>query len=219
MLIKSPRFTAAAVAVLALGIGANTAIFSIVREIVFSSRPYPDEARVVQFYSQDKKHPESFRQFSYPTFAEIRDQGAVGAVFSGLLAHTMAMVSIGKGEASRHAAVAVVSSDYFRTLGVPLVRGRNFSPEEEKSENAPQVVIASYSYWKATGLDPQLVGKTIRVNERPFSVAGITPEHFTGTMMLFGNDLYFPLVRVHRPERHFRPANRKEDPEAGRSHS
>jgi predicted permease len=192
-LAKSPGFTAVAAITLALGIGANTAIFSLVRDVVFSPRPYPDEAQVVQFYTQDKKHPGNFRQFSYPTYAEIREQSAVSAVFSGVLAHNLTMVGVGEGEGSRLTAAAMVSSNYFRTLEVPLVRGRGFLPEEERPGSAAPVVIASHLYWKKTGFDPQLVGKTIRVNERPFTVVGIAPEHFTGTMMIFGPELYFPL--------------------------
>jgi predicted permease len=192
-LAKSPGFTALAVITLALGIGVNTTIFSIVRDLVFSPRPYPDEAQVFQLYSKDKKHPGNFRNFSYPTYAEIREQSAVRDVFSGVLAHTWTQVGVGEGEGSRRAAATIVSSDYFRTLGVPLLRGRGFLAEEERPGSAALVVIASHLYWKKTGFDPQLIGKTIRVNERPFTVVGIAPEHFTGTMMLFGPELYFPL--------------------------
>jgi len=182
-----------AVLTLSLGIGANTAIFSIVHDLVFSPRPYPHEAQVVQFYTQDKKNPSNFRLFSYPTYADIREQSAVRAAFSGVLANNMSMVSIGDGETSRRAFVDVVSSNYFRTLEVRLVQGRGFLPEEEKPGSDAPVVIASYLYWKNNGFDPQLVGKTIRVNERPFTVVGITPDHFTGTGMIFGPELYFPL--------------------------
>jgi predicted permease len=190
---KSPGFTAVAVLTLALGIGANTAVFNIVRELVFSPRPYPDEAQVVQFYSQDKGHPDKFRLFSYRAYIDVSGDSAVGAVFSGVLAHNSMTVGIGEGEGSRRAFVSAVSSNYFHTLEVPLAQGRTFLPEEEKPGSAVPVVIASHPYWKKTGFDPQLVGKTIRVNERPFTVVGIAPEHFTGTMMLFGPELYFPL--------------------------
>ena len=192
-LAKSPGFIAVAVLTLSLGIGANTAIFSVVHDLVSSPRPYPDEAQVVQLYTQDKRHPSNFRAFSYPTYTDVREESAVSAVFSGVLAHSMAMVSIGEGETSRRAFVALVSSNYFRTLEVPPLRGRAFLPEEETPGSAVPVVIASYLYWKNTGFDPQLVGKAIRVNERPFTIVGITPEHFTGTMMIFGPELYFPL--------------------------
>jgi predicted permease len=193
ILAKSPGFTVAAVLTLSLGIGANTAIFSVIYDVVFSPRPFPDEAQVVQFYTQDKKHPSDFRAFSYPTYTDVREQSAVRAAFSGVLAHNMAMVSFGEGETSRRAFVDVVSSNYFRTLEVPLAQGRGFLPEEEKPGSVAPVVIASYLYWKNTGFDPKLVGKTIRINERPFTVVGITPEHFSGTAMIFGPELYFPL--------------------------
>ena len=192
-LAKSPGFTAVAVLTLTLGIGANTAIFSVVHDLVFSPRPYPHAAQVVQLYTQDKKHPGNFRLFSYPTYTDIREESATSAVFAGVLAHSLDMVSIGDGGNSRRAFVAVVSSNYFRTLEVRLVEGRGFLPEEERPGSDAPVVIASYLYWKNTGFDPHLIGKTIRVNERPFTVVGITPEHFTGTMMIFGPELYFPL--------------------------
>jgi len=193
MLAKSPGFTAVATLTLALGIGVNTAIFSIVRELVFSPRPFPDEKQVVQFYTQDAKQPGKFRQFSYPTFADIRDDRAVGTVFSGVLAHGTAVVGIGEDGTSRRAFVAAVSSNYFRTLGVPLVHGRDFSPEEERPGSAADVVIVSHLYWKKMGFDPQLLGKTLRVNERPFTIIAIAPEHFSGTGMLFGPEFYFPF--------------------------
>jgi predicted permease len=193
MLARNPGFTAVAVLTLSLGIGANTVMFSVVNDFLFSPRPYPDEAQVVQVYTQDRKHPSNFRPFSHPTYADIREQSAVKDLFSGVLAHGGAMVSIGEGETSRRTFVAVVSSNYFHTLEVPLVRGRSFLPEEEKPGSAAPVVIASYAYWKKTGFDPELVGKAIRVNERPFAVVGITPERFTGTTMIFGPELYFPL--------------------------
>jgi predicted permease len=190
LLTKTPGFTIAAITVLALGIGANTAIFSVVRELVFSPRPYPDEARVVQLYSQDTQNPQRFRGFSYPTYRDIREQSPA---FTNVLAHTLVMVGLGEGEASRRTFAAIVSSNYFSTLGVPLVQGRGFLPEEEKPGSAAPAVIASHLYWKKSGFDPHLVGRIIRVNERPFTVVGITPENFCGTMMLFGPELYFPL--------------------------
>ena len=189
-LAKAPGFTIVAVITLALGIGANTAIFSIVREMVFSPRPYPDEAQVVQLYTQDRKVPSRFRQFSYPTYRDICEQNTA---FSGLLAHSPIMVGVGENEGSRRAFAAIVSSNYFSTLGVSLAQGRAFLPEEEKPGSVVPVVIVSHLYWERTGSDPQLVGKTIRVNERPFTVVGITPKRFTGTMMLLGPEFYFPL--------------------------
>ncbi|HYC69952.1 MAG TPA: ADOP family duplicated permease, partial [Opitutaceae bacterium] len=118
---------------------------------------------------------------------------ATGRVFSGLLAHNLAMVGVGEGAGARRTFSALVSSNYFEVLGVNLVRGRAFTADEEKPGAAVPVVIASHLYWKKTGFDPHLLGSTLRINERPYTVVGIAPENFTGTMMLLGPELYFPL--------------------------
>ena len=191
LLRRAPAFTLAAVAVLALGIGANTAVFSLVHELLWSPRPYRDAAQVVQLYTQDSKNPSSFRLASYPAYRELA--AATDSPFAGILAYNLAMVGLNDGEASRRTFSAIVSGNYFSVLGVPLAAGRTFSADEEKPGSNADVVIASDLYWQRTGRDPALVGKTIRVNERLFTVVGIAPEHFTGTMMLFGPELYFPL--------------------------
>ena len=90
---KSPSFTIAAVAVLALGIGVNTAIFSLVNVMVFQPPAYQRPAEIVQLFSQDKKDPKNFRAFSYPTYCDIRDQNTA---FSGLLAHDESVVGFGE---------------------------------------------------------------------------------------------------------------------------
>ena len=190
LLAKSPGFTAAAITVLALGIGVNTAIFSMVQELVFSPRPWPAEKQVVQLYTQDEKNPKKFRMFSYPVYKEIQHQQGA---FTDVLAHNLTMVGVGEGETARRTFGAMVSSNYFSTLQVPLVRGRSFLPEEEKPGAAVPVMIASYNYWKRLGFPSDFVGRTFRINERPFTVVGIAPEGFSGTMMLFGPELYFPL--------------------------
>ena len=192
-LARSPGFAAVAVLTLALGIGTNTAIFSLLHDLIFSSRPYPNERQVVQLYTRDKRPPGICRQFSYPTYVDIREDSAVRAVFSDVMAHAITVVGVGEGEGSRRSLGAIVSANYFRTFGMPMARGRDFLPEEERPGGDVPVVVASYVYWKNTGFDPQLVGKTVRVNERRFTVVGIAPERFTGTMVVFGPELYFPL--------------------------
>jgi predicted permease len=190
LLAKTPAFTATAIAVLALGIGVNTAIFSLVHELVFSPRPWPAEKQVVQLYTQDEKKPDRFRMFSYPAYREIVEHQSA---FTGVLAHNLTMVGVGEGDTARRTFGALVSSNYFSVLRVPLVRGRSFTAEEEKPGAAVQVAIASYNYWRREGFAPDLVGRTVRINERPFTIVGIAPEGFSGTMTLFGPELYFPL--------------------------
>jgi len=190
LLAKTPGFTATAIAVLALGIGVNTAIFSMVHELVFSPRPWPAEKQVVQLYTQDEKNPKRFRMFSYPIYKEMQQHNAV---FTDILAHNLTMVGVGEGETARRTFGALISSNYFSTLQVPLIRGRGFLPAEEKPGAAVPVTIASYNYWKRLGSPADFVGRMLRINEHPFTVVGIAPEGFSGTMMLFGPELYFPL--------------------------
>jgi len=190
LLAKTPAFTITALVVLALGIGVNTAIFSLVHELVFSARAWPQEKQVVQLYTQDEKKPDRFRMFSYPAYELIRQNREI---FTDVLAHNLTMVGVGERESTRRTFGAIISANYFSTLQIPLVRGRAFLPEEEKPGANAAVVIASYNYWKREGLAPDLVGRVIRINERPFTVVGIAPEGFSGTMTLFGPELYFPL--------------------------
>src|SRR3984893_10952659 len=127
-LFKSPGFTTAAVIVLALGIGANTAVFSLVHTLFFAPPAYAKPAELVQVFSQDKKNPKTYRGFSYPTYLDIREQNTV---FSDVMSFTLAVIGPGQKGDTRRAFAASVSSNYFSVLGVPLARGRAFLPEEE----------------------------------------------------------------------------------------
>ena len=127
-LVKARAFTAAAVIVLALGIGANTAIFSLMNTLLFQPPHYAKANEIVQVFSQDKKNPKTFRGFSYPTYLDIRDQNSV---FSGVMAHNLAMVGVGDKGSTRRAFTDVVSANYFSVMGVMPMQGRSFRAEEE----------------------------------------------------------------------------------------
>jgi predicted permease len=189
MLFKNPGFTAIAVLVLGLGIGANTAIFSLVN--AFLLRPIavqnPDE--LVSCYSKDTR-ANSYRSFSYPEYVDIREKNTV---FANLLAHDVALVGLTEGDSTRRTFADVVSSNYFATFGVRLYRGRDFLPEEERPGSAIPVAIVSYQHWKKTGQDPDLIGKAVRINGRPYTVIGIAPEGFTGVMAMLSPEVWLPL--------------------------
>ena len=187
---KSPGFTIAAVAVLALGIGVNTAIFSLVNVMVFQPPAYQRPAEIVQLFSQDKKDPKNFRAFSYPTYCDIRDQNTV---FSGLLAHDDTVVGIGEKGNVRRAVVDIVSSNYFSVLGVSPAYGRAFLPEEEKPGAGVRVAVVSYSYWQKHSRDPSVLGRALLINGRAFTIVGIMPEGFTGTESVFSREAWLPL--------------------------
>ncbi|PZR72686.1 MAG: hypothetical protein DLM73_12550 [Chthoniobacterales bacterium] len=187
---KSPGFTAAAVTVLALGIGVNTAIFSLVNAMLFQPPAYERPSEIVQVFSQDKKNPQSFRAFSYPTYCDIRDQNSV---FSGVMAHNTTVVGVGEKENTRRVMADIVSSNYFSVLGVAPASGRAFLPEEEKPGGGNRVAVVSYSFWQKHGGDQTLLGRLVTISGRPFTIVGILPKGFTGTMSVFAPEIWLPL--------------------------
>src|SRR5579872_575159 len=189
ILAGKPGFTLAAVSVLALGIGANTAIFSLVNAFLLKPLLVQKPEEVVGCYSRDTRKPE-YRAFSYPNYVDLRDNNAV---FASLAAHNIAMTGLAEGDATRRVFSDLVSSNYFSTLGVAMFRGRTFTPAEEKPGAQIPVAIVSYPLWKKTGSDPGELGKTLRVNGRTVTVVGIAPEGFTGTAALFSPELYLPF--------------------------
>jgi len=189
-LIKAPGFTFAAVLVLALGIGANTAVFSLVNTLFFAPPAYAKPHEMVQLFSQDKKDPKKFRGFSYPTYRDIREQNTV---FSDAMAFNLALIGLGQKGDTRRTFAAVVSSNYFSVLGVPLARGRAFLPEEETpGRNAPFAIV-SYNYWQKHDLDPSVLGSQVLINGRPFTIVGITPKGFAGTMQILSPEVWLPM--------------------------
>ena len=189
LLRRTPGFTAVAVLVLALGIGANTAVFSIVNALLL--KPLPGHVgELVGVFSKDRTKPDSYRGFSYPAYTDLRDHNDV---FEGLMAHTFALVGVREGDSTRRTFAAVVSSNYFTTLGVPLAAGRAFSAEEERPGAAIPVAIASDGLWRRAGGDPTFLGSTVTVNATAVTIVGIAPPGFTGTMAIASPDLWFPL--------------------------
>jgi predicted permease len=189
MFRKNPGFTFAAVAVLALGIGANTAIFSLVNAFLLKPLVIHNPSELVGLYSRDVHKPD-YRAFSYPEYTELRENRSV---FSSVLAHNLAMVGLSEGDSTRRVFADIVSANYFTTFGVPLFQGRAFTPEEERPASAVPVAIVSYSYWKKNGADPQLLGKTLRINGRVYTIVGIAAQGFTGTTAMISSELYLPL--------------------------
>src|ERR1017187_6382554 len=150
MLLHKPGFTVAAVAVLALGIGADTAMFSLVNAFLLKPLAVHKPEELAGCFSRDTRKPD-YRAFSYPNYVDLRENNSV---FTSLAAHNMAMLGLAEGDTTRRLFADIVSSNYFATFGVQLFRGRTFTPEEERPGSAIPSVIASYSFWKKTGADP-----------------------------------------------------------------
>jgi predicted permease len=190
MLFRSPGFTLAAALVLGLGIGANSAMFSLVNAFLLKPLVTQNPEQLVGCYSRDTQKPDAYRAFSYPNYADLRDNNPV---FSSLTAHNLALVGAQEGDTTRRTFTDVVASNYFATFGVPLFRGRAFTADEERPGAAKPVVIVSYPFWKKSGGDPNILGKTLKVNSHTFTIVGISPEGFTGTTALVSPEMYFPL--------------------------
>jgi predicted permease len=181
-LAKTPAFTGVAIAVLALGIGANSAMFTLVNAMLL--KPLAGKAdELVGLYSHDRSKPGSYRAFAYATYTDIRDGNDV---FESLMAHTFAMVGVPAGDATRQTFVSVVSSNYFEALGAPLAAGRAFTPDEERPDARIPVAIVNHR-------QRDLLGRTVKVNSMDFTVVGVAPPGFTGTMALISPEMWLPL--------------------------
>ena len=191
LLLKTPGFSLTAILVLALGIGANAAVFTLVNELML--KPIgkgADSGRIVGVYSHDSTKPDSYRGFSYPGYTDIRDRSEL---FTHVAAFDMALVGLGEGEATRRTFAAMCTGRYFAVLGLSLMNGRTFTAEEERPLSQAAVTIVSYEYWKSHGADPALIGKTVRINMRPFTVIGILPRGATTSSSLISPEVWLPL--------------------------
>ena len=186
---KAPGFTAVAIIVLALGIGANSATFTVVNALLF--RPVPTQADgIVGLFRSDRTKPDSYRAFAYPNYLEVRD---TNDVFDSLAAHTFSMAGVPAGETTRRIFVELISANYFDTLRVPLAAGRSFLPGEERPGAATPVVIVGYDKWAAAGFDSNFIGTTMKINGLDHTIVGVAPQGFAGTMALVSPELWLPL--------------------------
>src|SRR5262245_37496615 len=191
ILFKSPAFTIVAALSLALGIGANTAVFSIINASLLKPLPVEEPTALVSLFTTDVKNPGNLPT-SHLNYVDYRDQNQV---FSGLLAYSFAQLSLTRGETTEPVFGLVVSGNYFDVLGVKAALGRAFMPDEDKTPGAQPVVVLSHGLWQRSfGGDTNLVGKTISLNRHDFTVIGIAPEGFTGTNLGPGPDLWVPMM-------------------------
>jgi predicted permease len=191
MLLKNPTFTAIAALSLALGIGANTTVFSWMKGILF--RPVPgavasDRLVVVAGRSVSGSHT----SLSYPDYVDLRDSSEA---FSGLIAFELSPMSMSDGREARRVYGSLVSGNYFDTLGVRAALGRTFTADEDKTPNAHPVAVISHGLWqRAFGSDQNIAGKTVSLNNHPFTIIGVAPEEFVGTFVGLSIDLWVPVM-------------------------
>lgn len=183
---RNPGFTLAAVLTLALGIGINTTIFSFVNALLLRPLPLPDSNRLLSIYTSDYSGP-LYGSSSYPDFLDFRDHSRV---FSGVTAYSIEPMSLsGSGVSAQRVMGNSVTRNYFSVLGVKTIRGRTFLPDDE------DVAVLSYGLWRRNfGSNPEIVGRDIVLQGKPFRVAGIAPKGFTGLVRGIPTDIWVPLA-------------------------
>src|SRR5262245_43344208 len=178
MLRKSPAFTIVAVLTLALGIGANTTIFSLVNWLILRPLPVAHPERIsVLAYQQ--RHGSTQNQFSVQDYRVIRSQ--TGAVFSDLAGYQIGIDGFSTGGRAERLLTYYVTGNFFRMLGMQPVAGRLFLPEEGENVESDPVVVLGYPYWqKRFGGQPDIVGQKVSLNGKPFTVIGVAQKDFYG---------------------------------------
>ena len=175
VLVKNPGFALAAVLTLALGIGANTAVFTVVNAALLRGLPYRNPERLVHLWETTPRQDFSQHEASYPDFLDWREN----QVFEGVAAYAggSGLTLTGRGAPARLPAT-LVSSNFFTVLGVEAMRGRAFRPEEDQPSAAPTVML-SYGLWQRLfGADPNIIGQSLTLDDRPYNVIGILPPSF-----------------------------------------
>lgn len=192
MLRRSPGFTTIALLSLALGIGANTAIFSMVSAFLFAPLPVDRPAQLVSIFTTDVKNPGPLPT-SHLNYIDYRDKNEA---FSDILAYTFAPVNLsGTGGETKQIFAQVVSGNFFDVLGVKAEHGRTFLPDEDKTPSTQPVAVLSYSAWQREfGGDASIVGRTISLNRHDFGVVGVAQKDFTGVDIGGGPDLWVPMM-------------------------
>ena len=231
-LIKSPGLTAVAVLSLALGIGANTAIFSLIDAVLLKTLPVQNPQQLVLLNWASKAWPEGMMNdlegnsnedksgrmtstsFSYPAYEQIRDRSQV---FSSVLAMAGndSQLNVGyRGQPGR-AEGELISGTFFSTLGVQPILGRALTAGDDRTGSSPACVV-SYGYWERRfGKDPAIVGQTITVNSIPFTVAGVSPPEFYGVQPGRAVDVWLPLHTQPQVEPRWTPEAPQSGPQMG----
>jgi putative ABC transport system permease protein len=207
--LRSPGFAITAVLTLALAIGANTAIFTLLNQALLRALPVKDPSRLVvlSFSGSMEGHirssggdsPGHNHYFSYPMYRDLRDNNKV---FSGLIAAAPASAGVYWGNHAEPVIVEMVSGNYFPTLGVQPAAGRVLLASDETAENANPVVVLSFDFWKTHLAQAPVVGKMLLVNGHPFNIAGVAAPGFHGIVWGQRPDLFVPMTMlpVIRPE-------------------
>ncbi|MGE5214346.1 MAG: ABC transporter permease, partial [Nitrospirota bacterium] len=190
-LTKQPAFAVLAIISIALGIGANTSIFSLVDTALLRPLAVKEPSQLVELYGTLHNDADWSLQ-SYPNYKDYRDRNSV---FSGLFVYRVTVSSLTVNNSSQRIWGYLVSGNYFDVLGVKPMLGRAFLPEEDQTPDSHPVAVISYNCWQRRFAgDPQIVGKGIELNSHRFTVIGVAPKGFIGTEVAYDPEMFVPVM-------------------------
>ncbi|HEX5491144.1 MAG TPA: ABC transporter permease [Candidatus Udaeobacter sp.] len=190
-LMKQPGFAVLAITSMALGIGANTSIFSLVDTALLRPLAVKEPSRLMELYGTINNGAEWSLQ-SYPNYKDYRDRNTV---FSGLFIYRVVVSGLTVNNTSQRVWGYLVSGNYFDVLGVKPMLGRAFLPEEDQTADSHPVAVISYNCWQRRFAgDPEIVGKSVEFNSRPFTIIGVAPKGFIGTEVAYDPEMFIPVM-------------------------
>jgi len=219
MLSKSPGFTGVAILTLALGIGANTAIFSVVNAVLFRPLPYPNPGQLALLPEANPKQGITDAGMSYPSLLELHDNSRVFSAVAGLVSHSLTLT--GRGEPSE-ARTIVVTQDFFSVFDTKPLLGRTLLPGDGERGRAPVAVLSEGMWRSQFGADPNIIGSPATLDMRPYTVVGVMPAEFRTPFFDQADQLWIPLVQdplfsgwmTHPQKTHWMPVFARLRPEA-----
>jgi predicted permease len=194
LLRKSPGFTIVAILTLALGIGANAVVFAVLNALILRPLNVPDAESLYGIQHGD----EASSYQSYLDYLDLRDRNHS---FDGLAAFSGAQAGLDTGESPSRVWLYEVSGNYFDVLGIHPFLGRLFHSSDEHGANSAPYIVLSYSFWHTRFQDDRgVVGRTVQVDKHPFTIVGVAPPEFHGTLLFFSPDFFLPIVNQEQVE-------------------
>jgi predicted permease len=185
---RSPGFALTAVLILSLGIAANVIVFGVLEALILKPLDVPNPDRVMEF----APHAGDYPIFAWPEVRDVRDGNTV---FSAVAADTIEMFGLEADGITRPVWGYTVSGQYFEVVGIKPFLGRVLTRADDDHPGASEVAVLSYTAWKSDfAADPNIVGKTVRINKRPYTIVGVTPEGFYGTEKFLQAEIFVPLA-------------------------
>ena len=186
---KSPGFALVAIASLAIGIGFNTALFTIVDALLFKPLPVAEPERLIDVFTSDSTGTVDFSTSSYPDYLDLQ---AHNDVFDGLVGYSPMMAAVNLDSRSRLAMGEIVTGNYFQVFGVGAAIGRTILPADD-APAAPRVAMVSHRYWtRELGSAPDVVGRTVRIRGSAYTIVGVAPKAFNGMVPVLSPELWIP---------------------------